>query len=740
MLRHLSLPWARSIRSRLLLLLALSVVLTALAITAVTVVLGSRDARNRVVDQLKSVVTLKENEIEAWTANLRLNLDVVLSQPNIPLDLSSMTRGSLSDSERQQAYYRVLDRFLWAAERMDLFEELFYMDTDGVVVISTNSGHEGQRLGLNDYFGEGLKGKFIQQPSYSLSLGKMTVVASSPVVVGGETIGVLAGRANLVGLNQIMIERPGLGETGETYLVGSNFRLLTYLRRSGYSIPETYIHTGGAEQAVATRAAGTRTYPNYAGAQVIGVYDWIPELNVALIAEQEESEALYSSRIALWTMGGVAVLATIVAILLGMALTRRIVRPLAELSTTATRIAGGEFELRADTGHKDEIGRLADSFNRMTGQLSDLVHSLERRTDYLRALNESGRQISSILELDQLLPHVARLLIETFAYETVRILLLDEGGEARLFTCDKGEECFQPTGFRIDGPTCPTLLREVITNGVALLKQTDRLGEGLSSERAEIAVPMRVGERLVGALSITGAEARHLDQQDLAAAQTIADQLAVAVENSLLYQHAHELAASRERQRLARDLHDAVSQTLFSVSLIAEVLPRIYERDPDQGKTRLEELRQLTRGALAEMRTLLLELRPAALAEASLPDLLRQLAEAVVGRARIPVDTEVDEDCTAVPADVRVAFYRIAQEALNNVVKHSGASRVSVTLRCDEETLRLSVDDNGSGFASTGGVGKLGLSIMRERAAAVGARINVTSIPGVGTTVKVEWP
>ena len=158
------------------------------------------------------------------------------------------------------------------------------------------------------------------------------------------------------------------------------------------------------------------------------------------------------------------------------------------------------------------------------------------------------------------------------------------------------------------------------------------------------------------------------------AARTLADQLAIAIENSRLYEQASELAASHERQRLARDLHDAVSQTLFSVSLIAEVLPRIYARDPDQGAQRLEELRQLTRGALAEMRTLLLELRPAALAEANLPDLLKQLGEAVTGRARIPVEV-VSEGSPELPSDVRLAFYRIAQEALNNVAKHSGASR-----------------------------------------------------------------
>jgi signal transduction histidine kinase len=200
-----------------------------------------------------------------------------------------------------------------------------------------------------------------------------------------------------------------------------------------------------------------------------------------------------------------------------------------------------------------------------------------------------------------------------------------------------------------------------------------------------------------------------------------------------------EHVAEEERTRLARDLHDAVSQTLFSVSLIAEVLPRIYERDPEQGKARLEELRQLTRGALAEMRTLLLELRPASLAEANLPDLLKQLAEAVTGRARIPVELRI-EGCGELPTEVRVAFYRISQEALNNVAKHSGATHAILSVSCHDERVRLTVEDDGSGFDSaTAGAGQLGLGIMRERAEAVGAILQVDSKPGEGTTVVATW-
>jgi signal transduction histidine kinase len=195
-----------------------------------------------------------------------------------------------------------------------------------------------------------------------------------------------------------------------------------------------------------------------------------------------------------------------------------------------------------------------------------------------------------------------------------------------------------------------------------------------------------------------------------------------------------------ERSRLARDLHDAVTQTLFSASLIADVLPRIWERNQDEGRRRLEELRQLTRGALAEMRTLLLELRPAALAEAEMGDLLRQLAESVTGRARVAVEVKEEGVCD-LPPDVKVALYRIAQEALNNVAKHAGASQAQVAFACGaQEPVSLRIRDNGRGFDPASVPPEhLGLGIMRERAAAVGARLTIRSEVGRGTEIVVEW-
>jgi two-component system nitrate/nitrite sensor histidine kinase NarX len=232
---------------------------------------------------------------------------------------------------------------------------------------------------------------------------------------------------------------------------------------------------------------------------------------------------------------------------------------------------------------------------------------------------------------------------------------------------------------------------------------------------------------------------RGFSPEETGLAMTLADQSALAIENARLRVQAEKSAAAAERSRLARDLHDAVTQTLFSSSLIADVLPRIWEKSPEQGMERLQELRELTRGALAEMRTLLLELRPSALTDADMTELLRQLAESITGRARVPVDVTIEGDCR-LPVDVKVALYRIAQESLNNVAKHAGATHASVRMRCGDD-VTLEVVDDGLGFdVDSVPADSLGLGIMRERAREIGAELNVDSEVGEGTKVHVQWP
>ncbi len=282
-------------------------------------------------------------------------------------------------------------------------------------------------------------------------------------------------------------------------------------------------------------------------------------------------------------------------------------------------------------------------------------------------------------------------------------------------------------------------------------------------------MPIAVKDRVIGVLDVQSNQINAFDRSDLVVLQSLADQAAITIENARLFdaeqrraeqfrvlsienarlaEQAQKLAVMEERQRLARELHDAVTQTLFSASLIAEAVPDLWERDQEEGRALLAELRQLSRGALAEMRSLLLELRPAAVVEANLRDLLRQLGEAVVGRTGSQVTVAVD-DLGPLPEEVHVALYRIAQEALNNVVKHAQAGRVEVVLRCldaddrDPDLLRLELgiaDDGRRGFdPASVPPERLGLGIIRERAQAIGASLEIDSRPGGGTRITVVW-
>jgi signal transduction histidine kinase len=258
--------------------------------------------------------------------------------------------------------------------------------------------------------------------------------------------------------------------------------------------------------------------------------------------------------------------------------------------------------------------------------------------------------------------------------------------------------------------------------------------------RTALAAPIFVSGQPFGIFSVAflSEQIPRLDEERLV--QALAQRAGLAVQNARLFEQAQQVATTEERQRLARELHDAVTQTLFSASLIAEVLPRLWARDPELGLRRLDELRRLTRGALAEMRTLLLELRPAALVETPFNQLLNQLALSVASRSNLDVKVHTDGEQFRLPADVQIGLYRIVQEALNNTLKHAAANHAVVTLHWRGQNVRLRICDDGKGFdTSRPPAGRLGLSIIHERASAMGARLRVASRPGAGTRINLYW-
>jgi PAS domain S-box-containing protein len=200
-----------------------------------------------------------------------------------------------------------------------------------------------------------------------------------------------------------------------------------------------------------------------------------------------------------------------------------------------------------------------------------------------------------------------------------------------------------------------------------------------------------------------------------------------------------ELAANEERERLARELHDAVTQTLFAASMLAHTSPSLMDTNPTVARQNMEQLEILIHGALAEMRTLVLELRPDGFAESNISQLFDLLVESTRARTHARVSMNVEISCSP-PEDVTIALYRIAQESLNNVAKHALASEVFVDLTCDPKGAILTIKDDGRGFdPSVIPAGHFGLKIMRERSLGIGANIKIESEVDGGTLVYVSW-
>ena len=385
---------------------------------------------------------------------------------------------------------------------------------------------------------------------------------------------------------------------------------------------------------------------------------------------------------------------------------------------------------------------------------AQLFNAEQRRAEQFRVMSEVGQRMTSILDVDQLLAEIVSLIRDTFGYYLVDIALI-EGGDliVKAGVGDRFRDAaFHPPRLKVNGNG---IMAWVARHGEPRLApsvthdpQYLSLPDGLRTQ-SELAVPLKTKTAIIGVLDVQSDQPHAFDESDLAVLRSLADQAAVAIENARLYEQARQLAVMEERQRLARELHDAVTQTLFSASLIAEALPDLWGTDPVEGQKLLGELRQLSRGALAEMRTLLLELRPAALVEADLGDLLRQLGEAVAGRTGASVRVSV-EGRAQLPPDVHVALYRIAQEALNNVVKHAKARNVEVRL-CRSPLLRkprpahqiraeLEVRDDGTGFdPNLIPNDRLGIGIIRERAETIAARLEIETAPGCGTRVAAAW-
>jgi PAS domain S-box-containing protein len=380
------------------------------------------------------------------------------------------------------------------------------------------------------------------------------------------------------------------------------------------------------------------------------------------------------------------------------------------------------------------------------------MEELEREQRVLfEALHNTASAINSTLDFQEVLDRILVNVGAVVPHSASNIHLIDENRQSHMVAFHKQEEIGIDTAalmkisfsvdktnnFRVMIDTGQPILIPDAYNNPGWLRRLET-----SWIRSHLAAPILVDNETIGFLCLDSTTPDFFTTDHAQRLHIFAQQAALAIKNTQLFEQAQEAAIFEERQRLARDLHDAVSQTLFSAGIIAEMLLRLQKHDPETIQSGLEQLLLLTKGAQAEMRTLLLELRPTALLETNLEDLLIQLNVAFTGRVGIPVILNFDIDTDdAFPPDVKITLYRIAQESLNNITKHADASEVTISLQREHKQVRLSIIDNGGGFdlANTS-QDRLGMKILRERAQSIGADLTIISAPGDGTEIVVVWP
>ncbi|MEF3275935.1 MAG: GAF domain-containing sensor histidine kinase [Chloroflexus sp.] len=376
-----------------------------------------------------------------------------------------------------------------------------------------------------------------------------------------------------------------------------------------------------------------------------------------------------------------------------------------------------------------------------------LAVQVQRRADQLAVLNSIARIVTATLDLRESLPQATQRIQQGFGYPQVDLFLLEEDASELVLVASAGQYAPARVGYRQHvnlGLVGRAARSGRIVRAEDVAKEADYLGLSERLDiRSELCVPLVANGKTLGVLNIESPQPAGLTAEDAAVLETVADMLAGAVENGRLYQRAQQAAALEERNRLARELHDSVSQQLFSMTLTAQAARAQFERNPARVRALLERLHETATAALAEMRALIFQLRPPALRDQGLVAAIQHHAQHIAHREGLRIELNVAGD-ERHARGIEQPLFRIIQEALNNIVKHAAAHNVQIQLTFSAEQVQIRVVDDGQGFdpqARPSGEGRhLGLLSMRERAAELGGTFIVRSRPGAGAEIEVAVP
>jgi GAF domain-containing protein/HAMP domain-containing protein len=546
----LTIPTWRQLRWNLILFSVLLAVMPVAIAIAVTLYLGSEQATEQVKSQLTSIAELKRGQINRWLEASEGVLTLFLADANRRDQLINFV--AFASPQEGGVIQSNLNNILnEAVQAQPLFEQFFVYNTAGEILAASNPDEIGKLVTRQPYFAHSLKSKYIQPPYYALGTADLAMLITQPLIdQRGQTVGVLAGRLNLNTLGQIMTDRVGLGLSGETYLVSLESHYLVTPSRfedQGY-VPTQAYYSNGIDR-VLNGEEGSGTYGDYRNPPitVIGAYRWLPELQVGLLAEIDEAEALATYTRAQNLSIGIAIVAALAAIGVGFYSATRISKPITALTQVASQITAGDLNQRAEIRQRNEIGLLAMAFNSMTAQLREFIGSLEERiaarTERLEIVATLSERLSAILKVEELLKEVVIQIRDRFGYYHAHIYLLDEKRENLVVTAGTGEAGAQmkARGHSIDLDAPTSLVARAARTGEIV--RVDNVREAvdwlpnplLPDTYSEMAVPIILEGQVVGVLDVQQDRIAGLDETDASLLRTVANQVAVAIRNARLF-------------------------------------------------------------------------------------------------------------------------------------------------------------------------------------------------------------
>jgi len=766
------------IRKRLLVWFVVIALLPVVGVGIGTSMVSYVNGRQQSIARLESVAARKDLAIQGWVESLQAELLFASQTDCSPTFVTTGLR--LGNEGKDYDWYQNLVRRQLEAyvARSPRVKELFLVDLQGEVVVSTDAAREGQVYEGESLFDRGLLAPATQLPFHLpagapgfLAHDPASAVAVVPVVrEDGELMGIMGGRAGVEELHTILDERTGLGDTGRAYLVNAEHAALagTYQSPEGQEIYS--VRTPGIDAAIEGARSGSGVYANFMGTSVMGVNRWLSSLEAVLSVEQKLSEALGAVLVTTGVNLAIALPAVLLAVAAALYMTRSIADPIVDLADTATEISKGALDRTADVARHDEIGALGQAFNSMTAQLRDLINSLEQRVEerthalqdanvaleqravQLQTSAQVGREITSILDIDVLLPRVVEMIRDAFGYYHVQVFLVDRDANELVLRASSDKRSLQHR--RLDLGVASINARAAQTGEAVLandvLHDPDFLPDSqLPETRSELVIPLSLGNQVIGTLDVHNAQAGAFTAEDVVAIQSLGDQIVVAIENAHLYEQSRELAVLEERTRLARDLHDSVTQSLYSLVLLTEGWRRLMHSGtgtvPSNAGAQTEDylgrIGEIAQQALREMRLLIHELRPPMLEQEGLVGAVRKRLDAVEKRVGIEARVVMDE-LVELPVSLEEGLYWITQEALNNALKHAEAKKETVRVCVEDGMFVLEITDDGQGFdpETAKQRGGMGLASMRERAKEMHGTLSIESSPGEGATISVRVP